>query len=218
MRLLRAGVLVLGFGVLGVLGAVEFALSRRDGPSPRSSAATPEDSDADWVTAASVPPPSKAVTRMRLLLGALGVLVAVYGAYVLVGVLPLVGYFGLALWLLGAIVLHDAVLVPAITVLRATAHRAGRRLPVTAIRLTEAAFVLVGTLTLLAVPEIYAQHLGSNNPTVLPGSYGRALLAVWLVVAVLTGLAVATVALRARRSDPRPATADPPRSPHLSRS
>lgn len=197
MKLLRASVLALGFGVLGVLGAIEYTLSRRGGASPQASQAA---SDADWVTASSVPPQSTTVARSRLLLGALGMVVAAYGGYLLVGVLPLASYLGLALWLIGAIVLHDAVLVPAVSVLRAAAHRAGRRLPVTAIRLIEAAFFLVGTVTLLAVPEIYAQHLGSNNPTVLPGSYGRALLATWLLVVVVTGLAVAAVSLRARGS------------------
>lgn len=209
MKLLRRFVLLIGFGVLGVLGAVEYALSRRGGVSPQPA---PAYADADWVTAASVPPPTAAVAHARLLLGAVGVLLAAYGAYVLVGVLPLAGYLGLGLWLVGAIVLHDAVLVPAVSVLRAVAHRAGHRLPVTAIRLTEAAFFLVGTVTLLAVPEIYAQHLGSNNPTVLPGSYGQALLATWLVVVAVTGLAVAAVSLRARRSSPAPADTLPPSS------
>lgn len=197
MKLLRSAVLLLGFGVLGVLGATEYALSRRGGASlDRSPAA----SEVDWVTAAAVPPPSRAVARVRVLLGALGVAVAAYGAYVLVGVLPPAGYLGLAIWLLAAVVLHDAVLVPAVSVLRAVAHRAGRSLPVSAIRLAEAGFFLAGSITLLVVPEIYAQHLGSSNPTVLPGSYGRALLATWVVVAVVTGLAVAAVSLQARRS------------------
>ena len=54
----------------------------------------------------------------------------------------------------------------------------------------------------------YAQHRGSNNPTVLPGAYGQALLAVWLVVAAATGLAVVAVSVRARRSGPPVATTD----------
>lgn len=197
MKLVRSAVLLVGFGVLSVLGAAEYTLRRCSSVAPEPPSGAWE---VDWVTAASVPPPSRAVARARVLLGALGVLVAVYGAYVLVGVLPPASYFGLAIWLVGALVLHDAVLVPAVTVLRAAAHRAGRRLPVSAIRLTEAAFLLVGVITLLAVPLIYAQHLGSNNPTVLPGSYGQALLVTWLVVAGVTGLAVAAVSLRARRA------------------
>lgn len=197
MKLLRGAILLVGFGVLGVLGAVEHTLRRRGVGSPQP---TPADSGAEWLTA-SFPPPTAAVAHVRLVLGALGVLAAAYGVYVLVGVLPLASYLALALWLLGANVLHDAVLVPAVSVLRAGAHRAGRRLPVIAVRLAEAAFFLVGAVTLLAVPEIYAKHLGSNNPTVLPGSYGRALLATSLVVAAVTGLVITAVWLRARRSN-----------------
>ena len=199
MRLLRGAVVVFGFGVLSVLGAVEYGLSRRHSAPPQLDST---DSDADWVTAASVLPSSAGAARLRVLLGAVGVLVAAYGVYVLVGVLPLASYLGLALWLVGAIVLHDAVLVPAVSVLRAAAHRAGRRLPVTAIRLVEAAFFLVGTISLLAVPEIYAQRLGSNNPTVLPSPYGLVLLTTWLAALVITAAAVAVLSLRARRARP----------------
>jgi len=195
VKLVRGAVLLLGLGVIAVLGAIEHGLSRRLGPA----AAPPAETDPDWVTAAAVPSPSPAVARTRLALGVVGVAVAVFGGYVLLRDVAPASYLGLVIWLAAAVVLHDAVLVPLVTLLRAAAHRAGRRLPVTAIRLAEAGFLVAGSITVLVLPEIYAQHLGNLNPTVLPGSYARSLVLTWLVVAVATALAMAAVTLRVRR-------------------
>lgn len=195
MRLLRRAGLLFGFGVLGLLGATEYALSRRDGAKPGPI----DDSDIGYVSADSVSSPSRAVARLRVVLGALGVAIAVFGGYVVLRDVATASYLGLAIWLAAAIVLHDFVLVPLLTGLRALSRRVGRRLPVAAVRLAEAGFLVGGVITLLAVPEIYAQSLGTLNPTVLPGSYGQSLLLTWVVLAVLTALAVTAVSLRARR-------------------
>ena len=45
-------------------------------------------------------------------------------------------------------------------------------------------------LVLVVVPEIWAQHLGTANPTILPGDYAGRLLVVLAVVAGLTLVAV----------------------------
>lgn len=194
MRLLRSVVFSVGLGVLGLLGLTEWGLRRRYGvPTPPSAA------DADEVTGGSSAPLSRAVSRTRLAVGATGVAVAVYGVVVLLRTVPWTSYLGIALWLAGAIVLHDAVLVPAVTVLRAGAHRAGRRLPEAALALVKGGFVVGGVLSLFAVPEIWAQHLGSLNPSVLPGAYGQALAVTWLVVAVLTAAGVAVLVALAHR-------------------
>ena len=59
--------------------------------------------------------------------------------------------------------------------------------------------VVGGVLVLVVVPEIWAQHLGTANPTVLPGDYAGRLLVVLAVVAGLTLVAVAVATARARR-------------------
>lgn len=186
MRLARGAVLALGFGVLGVLGATELVLRRGSGPVAVPVAVQPL-------------PVSRRVSRLRVLLGAAGVLIAGYGAVVALRIIPPADYLGIVIWLAAAVVLHDAVLVPAVSVLRAAAERAGRRLPRTAVNLVEAGFLTGGTLTLIAVPEIWSKHLGAANPTVLPGDYGLALALTWVVIAVLTVGGVALVAGLARR-------------------
>ena len=55
--------------------------------------------------------------------------------------------------------------------------------------------VLVLLLVLVVVPEIWAQHLGPLNPTVLPGDYGRRLLLTLAVIAVLTTAGAAALGL-----------------------
>lgn len=195
MKLVRGAVLVVGFGVVGLLGTVEWAMRRRDRAAPGSA----DGSGRDEVGETPVLPLTNTVVRLRVALVVLGTLVAAFGVYVLLRDAASATYLGLALWLAAAIVLHDAVLVPALSILRAAAQRAGRRVPVAAVSLAKAGFLVGGALTLLAVPEIWAKHLGTLNPTVLPGSYGRALLATWVTLVVVTGLGVVAVALRARR-------------------
>lgn len=196
MRLLRGLVLLVGFGVVGVLGTAEWALRRRDRGLPHVA----DGSGLDQMRELPDPPVTRTVARLRVALGALGVLVTVFGVYVVLRDVAPASYLGLAIWLAAAVVLHDAVLVPSLTVLRAAARRAGRRAPAAAVGLAEAGFLVGGAVTLLAVPEIWAKHLGTLNPTVLPGSYGQALLVTWMVVLALTVVAVAAVVLRARRA------------------
>ena len=194
MRLLRRGVLGLGFVIVGVFGLAEWFLRRHPAPSPPVDTATIE-----RLRTVAVPALSPALARSRLLMGAVGVAVAVWGAHVVFRDVAPASYLGLGVWLIAAVVLHDAVLVPALTGLRLAAHRAGRGTPVAAVRLAEGGFLVAGAVTLLAVPAIYAKHLGPPNPTVLPGSYAEALVWTWIVVAVVTGIAVTAVWLRSRR-------------------
>lgn len=194
MRLLRGLVLLLGLGVVGTLGAVEWGLSRRD-----RRASPPVELAVEEPTAASVPPVSRTVERIRVALGILGIGIAVFGVYVTFRDVPPASYLGLALWLIAAIVLHDAVLVPVLTAFRAAARRAGRQLPTAAIWIVETGFLVGGAITVLAVPEIYAKHRGTLNPTVLPGAYGPALLVTWVVIVLVTVLAAGAVTLTHRQ-------------------
>lgn len=203
MKVLRGAVLLVGCGVLGLLGTIEFFLRRRDGSAPRSAA----ESDPDYVTAASAPLPARAVRRVRTAVGVLGIAIAVFGGYVMLRNVAPASYLGLALWLAAAVALHDFVLVPLLSGLRAAAERAGRHLPGTAIRVGETGFLVGGAITILVVPEIYAKHLGTLNPTVLPGSYGQNLLLTWGLLVGVTVCAVAAITARQRRRvRPRSAT------------
>lgn len=140
----------------------------------------------------------------RFSLGGLGMLVGVYGAYLLLTRQDFVQIKSAAIWLAGGVVLHDGVLafsVIALTVL------IGRFIPEVARAPVAVAVIVLGSLTLLAVPVLGRFGVKDDNPTLLPRDY----TAGWFVVAALTLIAVvvATV-VRARRTSshtPAPAAA-----------
>lgn len=142
--------------------------------------------------------PTDAVRRVRLALGALGLAVLLVGGWKVLHAVQPASYLWLALWLGGAVVLHDGVLDPVLVVLRALTHRRLSRLPEVAVTLVKAGFVIGGLLVIIVLPEIYAQHLGTANPTVLPGDYGTRLVITLLLIMVLTTAAVVITTIRAR--------------------
>ena len=128
--------------------------------------------------------------RARLWLGALGVAVATYGAWLLLQE-DLADLIDTAVWLAGGVVLHDFVLVPLTLLLGVMLVRllpANLRAPVVG------GLVVLGTVTLMAVPVLGGWGANVDNPTILDRNY----TAGWLVVAGVTMLVVVvTIVLRA---------------------
>jgi hypothetical protein len=123
----------------------------------------------------------------RLLLGALGVAVAAYGAWLLLQE-DLSDLVDTAIWLAGGIVLHDFALVPLTLLLGVVLVRllpANRRAPVAG------GLVVLGTVTLMAVPVLGGWGANADNPTILDRNYPAG----WLVVAGVTILVVAALVL-----------------------
>ena len=130
--------------------------------------------------------------RTRLLLGALGVAVATYGGWLLLQE-DLSDLVDTAVWLAGGVVLHDFVLVPLTLLLGLALVRllpANLRAPVVG------GLVVLGTVTLMAVPVLGGWGANADNPTILDRNYPVG----WLVVAGVTMLVVVvTIVLRAGR-------------------
>ena len=130
--------------------------------------------------------------RTRLLLGALGVAVATYGGWLLLQE-DLSDLVDTAVWLAGGVVLHDFVLVPLTLLLGVALIRlmpANLRAPVAG------GLVVLGTVTLMAVPVLGGWGANADNPTILDRNYPAG----WLVVAGVTTLVVVvTIVLRAGR-------------------
>ena len=128
--------------------------------------------------------------RTRLLLGALGVAVATYGGWLLLQE-DLSDLVDTAVWLAGGVVLHDFVLVPLTLLLGLALVRllpANLRAPVAG------GLVVLGTVTLMAVPVLGGWGANADNPTILDRNYPVG----WLVVAGVTMLVVVvTIVLRA---------------------
>jgi len=137
----------------------------------------------------------------RVVLVVVGVLVIAFGAYVMVTTVRPNRIWGLATWLLGAVILHDAILSPFVVAVGLLLRRTGRTLQVWALVVVQAVVVLGSVLALVVLPEIAAKAHGTKNDTVLPFDYGLRLLVVEGVL-VLVVVAVLVVAARRRRTAP----------------
>jgi hypothetical protein len=120
--------------------------------------------------------------RSRVLIALPGVAAAAYGVVLLLrnGLADLVST---AVWLASGVVLHDFVLVPvtlAVCWLGLRLVPTGRRAPVAA------GLLVLGSLTIVAMPVLGRFGARSDNATLLDRNYTVG----WLVVAALTVVAV----------------------------
>ena len=125
-------------------------------------------------------------------LGAIGVLLAAYGGWLLVTR----GHDldNVVVWLVAGVVLHDGVLAVATIVLGAIAVRL---VPPPARAPLAVGFVVLGSVTLLAVPVLGRFGERPDNTTLLDRDY----TAGWLVLAAITAVAVVAASLvRSRRT------------------
>ncbi|ROP61335.1 hypothetical protein [Curtobacterium sp. PhB115] len=135
----------------------------------------------------------------RIVLVVVGVLVIAFGAYVLVTSVRPNRIVGLATWLLGAVILHDAILSPFVVGVGLLLRRAGRALRVWVLVVVQVAIVLGSVLALVVLPEIAAKHHGQKNPTILPFDYGTRLLLVEGVLLLVVVAVLVVGVVRARR-------------------
>ena len=129
----------------------------------------------------------------RVLLGLAGAAAAAYG-----GLLLLDDGFGdlvnVATWLVAGVVLHDLVLAPLVIVL---VVMTSRLLPNAWRAPAAAALVVLGSVTLLAIPVLGRFGARTDNPTLLDRSYWAG----WALIAGLTLVATAvTILVRTRRA------------------
>lgn len=136
----------------------------------------------------------------RIVLVVIGVLVIAFGAYVLVTSVSPKRIGGLATWLLGAVILHDAILSPFVVGAGLLLRRAGRTLRPWVLVVVQTAVVLASVLALVVLPEIAAKRHGQKNPTVLPFDYGTRLLIVEGVLLLVVVAVLVVGVVRARRT------------------
>ncbi len=136
--------------------------------------------------------------RLRVLIGVVGLAMGAFGALRFLQ-LDLPDIVDAVLWLVGGVVVHDAVLAPltiAITVLatRVVAPRAR-------VRVTVALIVLV-TVTVTAVPVLGKFGERPDNPTLLPRDYVLGWLVFAVLVLVVTLLSAPVTRLLRGRAEP----------------
>jgi hypothetical protein len=130
----------------------------------------------------------------RALLGAAGVLLVLVGLYHLLGT-SLPDLVNVVLWLAGGVVVHDAVLAPLVVLLAVVVLP---RLPSWSRAPAVAGFVVLLSVTLLAVPALGRFGARDDVPSLLDRPYG----VLWLGFAALVLLVVVVASLWRRRSTP----------------
>ncbi len=135
--------------------------------------------------------------------GALGI---VFGAWVMVDTVRPKSIWGLATWLIGAVIIHDAIIAPAIVAISIAMRRVGRRIPPAVIAIVQGAVVVGSVFTLVVVPEIIRKARIPNNDTVLPFDYASRLVVLWAAIVVITALVVTVYLRRSSRQKARPST------------
>jgi hypothetical protein len=148
----------------------------------------------------------RGVRLTRALLVVLGVALIGLGGYVLTETVSPTRYTGLLVWLIGSVIVHDAILAPLVVVAALAVRRTGRRVPAAVIALVQSAVVVGVVMSMIVVPEIVAKAKGPKNDTVLPFDYAGRLSVMWLVIVVLTALAVVAYLVRTRRQKSREST------------
>ena len=127
------------------------------------------------------------MTAVRTVLGALGILVLGWGLVLLAG-LGVAQVVAVATWVVGGIVLHDAVLAPVVVVLGlGAAARVPDRLRTPLV----GALVVLGPLTLLAIPVLGRYGARPDNPTLLDRPYWSGYLAIVALVIIATAVGAA---------------------------
>jgi len=130
---------------------------------------------------------------VRGLLGTAGVVLMLVGVYHLLGT-DLSDLVDLAVWLAGGVLLHDAVVAPLVVLL---AFLVLPRLPASSRAPAVAGFVVLGSVTLLAIPAIGQFGARADVPSLLNRPYG----VLWLGFAALVLAVVVAAALhRGRRT------------------
>ena len=129
--------------------------------------------------------------RTRLLIGAVGVLMGAFGALRFLQ-LDLDDIVNAVLFLAGGVIVHDGIIAPLTIAVVFLGTRVVPRRMRTAVTM---GLVVLGTVTVTAIPVLGGFGARPDNPTLLPRNYVLG----WLVFAALVLVVTAVAALRAPR-------------------
>lgn len=132
--------------------------------------------------------------RPRVIIGGAGGALVLFGVFRLLTEVPLSALLVLALWLAGAILIHDGILSPAVLAV----GLALRRVPARARRYLQAGLIAGGLITVVAIPLIYRRGSQPAAKSILDQNYGGNLTLLLGIVAALTLLGYAIRVARDR--------------------
>lgn len=132
----------------------------------------------------------------RIGIGLVGTLIAVYGVWLLVSRQSPDQLSNVAIWLIAGVVLHDALLSGLIIGLGAIGARLPRAVGAAAVTV----LVVVGSITIVALPALVHAREPQANPTLLPRDYPLGWVIVALIVTALSAVVGWTVHRRTAAS------------------
>jgi hypothetical protein len=128
-----------------------------------------------------------------------GVALLGVGGYVLLDEVNPKRYVGILTWFLGALIIHDGIFAPIIFGISVILRKVSGRVPFVIIALVEAALAIGAIITLIVVPEILKKWIGTLSNSILPQNYALHLVVFYVVLAVLTAVAIGGYARMFRR-------------------
>jgi hypothetical protein len=140
------------------------------------------------------------VKAWRIILAIAGIGLGLFGVFRLVTEIPVHSLLVLALWMLAALAIHDGLLSPAVV---AVSSLLRRYVPDRGRRFMQIALIMIGGVTVIAIPMIFLRGSQPSAKALLLRNYGANLT---LLIAILAVLTLALYAVRvAQDRSPVPA-------------
>lgn len=136
-----------------------------------------------------------AIAAWRAVLIGFGLVVLATGVGALFAEVAPSNYLGIALWLVAALILNDALAALAVVgfsvlLRRFAATPGGSRIPFLVFVVVQGALFVGVLVTLVVLPELIHQANGTANPSVLPLDYAGNLLLFQAALVVATGMTI----------------------------
>jgi hypothetical protein len=140
----------------------------------------------------------------RIILAILGILVLLYGIVNLFIHIPIQTLLMVAVWLVAALIIHDAVIAPSVV---GVGWLLRRLLPDRARRYGQMGLIMAAAVTIIAIPMIIREGSQPPQKTLLIQNYAANLA---LLLGIIAGVTAAAYAVRVARDRSRPAGSAPP--------
>ena len=147
----------------------------------------------------------------RIALSVSGILLLLFGAVRVVTVVPFADLFVLALWLIGAVVIHDGVVAP-LTV--GTGWLLARTVPPRARRYLQGFLIVGGLVTVIAIPLILRRGSQPVSKAILRQNYAGNLSVLLAVIAAASLVLYAVTVARDVRDQRGPQPDPEPEDGH----
>jgi hypothetical protein len=135
------------------------------------------------------------VKAWRIILAIAGIALASFGAFRLLSEIPTHSLLILGLWLIAALVLHDAILAPSEV---GVGWLLRRHVPDRGRRFLQVALIMTAFVTVIAIPMIFLRGSQPTAKALLLRDYGTNLILLLVIIAIVNLILYAVQVLRDR--------------------